>query len=356
MDPIDRETPDDDQEFLARLPSHPIAGPRSSSQVVVVAPPTLDGLFADLASAPPGWVWRGQSTFSWHLQTRLSRAFSELPPHADPAVSYDYIGLENKVIGFFKERARRATSTAPDDLDLLSWLATMQHYGAPTRLLDWSESPFVALWFACESIADEDSALWALNAYMCRREITGSLLPGGWDHLGVITHSTTDAEGATTTRTPALEVRHRDRENHFLRWAIRMRSKWPLPLVPFDSDPRMSAQQTVLACIGDLTEPVDQLLLRYDEWQSERAAEPPPGGYRLDTLSSLFPLTQPADLIRKFLIPRDWRLEALNRLGTMGIDASTLFPGLDGVGRETSMYLSRGRGTLREVITDTFGA
>jgi hypothetical protein len=39
----------------------------------------------------------------------------------------------------------------------------MQHYGLPTRLLDWSKSLLVALFFSTRSAVDEDGCVWALN-------------------------------------------------------------------------------------------------------------------------------------------------------------------------------------------------
>jgi len=242
----------------------------------------------------------------------------------------------------------------PDELDLLGWLSAMQHYGAPTRLLDWSASPFVALWFAYEHASETDACLWGLNSYLCRREINGTLLPGAWDHLGIQDTSVTDTDGNTSTRTPALEISQRDRENDYVRWSIKTKCRWPLPVIPIDLDARMTAQQTVLTCIGNLDQPTDQLLLSYEEWRQEEIQPPPPGGYAVGTDSTIWPLTQPADLLVKFLLPLEWRRDALQLLDRMGINAATLFPGLDGAGRQAGMYLQLGSNSARETITNSF--
>lgn len=355
-DPFDA---DEDAAFLSSLPADPFTGPRRQSRVFVRQPPNVETLILWLTTLRVPWIFRGQEKFRWRLSPRLAREFDALPPPAGEGASWDWIGLENRVISFFKERARRVLVTPPDDLDLVGWLALMQHYGAPTRLLDWTSSPFVALWFAYEAQREEPSALWALNAYLCRRGPSGSVFPGGWDHLGILQHSTTDAEGNTVTRVPALEVRQRDRENEFLRWSIRRKSRWPYPLIPFEPDARMAAQQTVLTAVGNLDEPVDAALLRFHEWQHETPLggdDPPPGGVRIGTDSTVWRLQEPADLLLKIALPNEWRADVLAILATMGIDASTLFPGLDGVGRETAQYLQGGQGSLRDVITDTFSA
>ena len=64
---------------------------------------------------------------------------------------------------FMIERKRLAPN-APGVYEQASWLALMQHYGLPTRLLDWSASPLVAPYFALAKEHDGDAALWALDA------------------------------------------------------------------------------------------------------------------------------------------------------------------------------------------------
>ncbi|MCT4660503.1 MAG: FRG domain-containing protein [Tissierellales bacterium] len=100
------------------------------------------------------WIYRGQSSADYKLKSSLARNKN--------LVSRD---VEKCLICKFNEKAHLYPEGRDYDCeDELETLALMQHYGAPTRLLDWSYSPFVALFFAINNTSsDKDAALYCLN-------------------------------------------------------------------------------------------------------------------------------------------------------------------------------------------------
>lgn len=72
----------------------------------------------------------------------------------------------------FQHIAPARDGGCPDKEEKLEWLALMQHNGLPTRLLDWSESPLVAAFFAVER-KEGDSAVWMLNPEKLNQKISG---------------------------------------------------------------------------------------------------------------------------------------------------------------------------------------
>lgn len=96
-----------------------------------------------------GSVWyRGQSDSSWKLLPGFYRLDS--PPS------------ESTLLKRFKQSAAMLLGRSPDCS--FDWLFLMQHYGVPTRLLDWSESPLVGLYFAVEDQDQTvDGSIWSLK-------------------------------------------------------------------------------------------------------------------------------------------------------------------------------------------------
>jgi hypothetical protein len=97
-------------------------------------------------------LFRGVADSSFELIPSIGRRKAQ-----DPKAHADY---ERMVFEDFKQRAYPFLSREPQgDVE---WLFLAQHYGIPTRLLDWTRSPLVALYFACEQFPDKECAVYKI--------------------------------------------------------------------------------------------------------------------------------------------------------------------------------------------------
>jgi FRG domain len=102
--------------------------------------------YIKLLSTESTW-FRGESKDYGHLIPKLYRGIE-----SDKIEKQ--LGNERK---YFLEFRRRARSLAPSisPSDTWAWYFLVQHYGGPTRLLDWTEDAAIALFFALDSNTDE---------------------------------------------------------------------------------------------------------------------------------------------------------------------------------------------------------
>lgn len=106
----------------------------------------------------PGEItwFRGQGKAGWPLVPSLARAPEQLK-------------AETALIKRFIQNAVPHLGDNPPKTDW-EWIFLMQHHRVPTRLLDWTEAPLVALYFAVTAHSDDDGALWCLNPLALNRE------------------------------------------------------------------------------------------------------------------------------------------------------------------------------------------
>ena len=69
---------------------------------------------------------------------------------------------EERILRIFKRKSIQFLDDVPDREDDFEWLALMQDHGAPTRLLDFTWSPYVAAFFALHN-ATKEAVIWACN-------------------------------------------------------------------------------------------------------------------------------------------------------------------------------------------------
>lgn len=111
-------------------------------------------------------VFRGQGCQAWPLISSFNRLISG----TDELIALQW--ERHSILRFRSEAHLYLPPTVmPPNLFKLSaldtyleWLMLMQHFGAPTRLLDWSQSPYVAIYFAVIDCSKDDAAVWYFDS------------------------------------------------------------------------------------------------------------------------------------------------------------------------------------------------
>jgi len=116
------------------------------------------------------FAFRGLSDASYRLETTLTR------------LGGDYSKLEHHLMRNFKKYAH---GRGVEDRSFWHWMSVAQHYGLPTRLLDWTYSPLIAMHFATANICkfDLDGVIWAVN-YVRTHELLPKVLRKKLDEEG----------------------------------------------------------------------------------------------------------------------------------------------------------------------------
>lgn len=257
------------------------------------------------------FLFRGQEDADWSLSTSIERAADRwnAPISMMP-------GAERNILAEFKRRAHHFVRAPPADNKGIEWLALIQHFGGPTRLLDISRSFYVAAFLAMEN-ADRDAAVWAFNRkWMLQRcaALLGEALDGTLIESNRLALDVCDPLVGTDGTTRAV-----------------------VPVEPFRMNERLAAQQ------GGFLFPTsgghrfaDNLAALLDEPAGTALL----GGSTEDFDpgdATLAPVEE--STILKVILPREIHTDAIINLEDMNVSSASLFGGLDGFARSLTRSL-----------------
>jgi FRG domain-containing protein len=236
-----------------------------------------DAFLEVVTSAPYShWAFRGERDERIPLYSSLSRYLQnfKVAPAAWP-------GQEERILRIFKRKAHQFLNQPPEPDDDFQWLALMQHHGAPTRLIDFTWSPYVAAFFALERTLG-DGVVWAMNP----ARIESSRAPK---------RTRMDPRAGANFQRYFLKGKHR---------VIWMGE-------PHTMNRRLIAQSGTFAVPGMLDLPLERILGDADQ----------------------------RDILAKIVLTNVVREEGMRELYRMNITYATLFPDLEGLAKSLAYEL-----------------
>lgn len=198
------------------------------------------------------------------------------------------LALETDALEEFRAQAHLhlAEANLPENrstTSLLDWWAVMQHHHAPTRLLDWTQSPYVAAYFAVETDPDKDGVIFIVD---------GNAAVEHFQHTRGSNHEVKNMELRSTSVLPLVSL-----------WRPSKRTE------------RFVAQQGYFSFALNV-------LHAHDDAFTNALTQPGAG----------------ADdgPLRRWIFPAQLKPEIIRQLRVMNIAPHSLFPGLDGLGRSVA--------------------
>ena len=245
----------------------------------------LDALYAGSWNPTLGrfrspYAFRGQTLTSENLSSGLLR------------LAAGRAGVERLELHLLRNFRKYAYQQGATD-SIWHWLALGQHRGLPTRLLDWTYSPFVALHFATDSLLNmnNDGVVWTINFVEANRSVPRRL------------KRIMAAEGSDTATVDMLGTLGTLRDFDRL-----SRTPFVIFLEPPSLDPRITNQLALFSLMSSASATLDEWLAKHPK------------------------------LVRRVIVPASLKWEIRDKLDQANVNERVLFAGLDGLSRWLTRY------------------
>jgi hypothetical protein len=240
------------------------------------------------------WCFRGQANSNWPLVPGLERLVLNRRRE-------NLRNVERVLLDRFKRQAHHYLPKTPEESAVIEWYALMQHWGVPTRLLDFTLSPYVALFFAlrerasgCAKCVPTHASVWAIH-HVCLQSLAKREL------------NIKRRVGGPEFRIALDRLVEQDTDRRFV-----------APIQPFLMNERLSVQQGMFLCPSTVKLPMDILFSQPEDFHM--FVDP-----QKKKIKDSF--------ARKLIIPIIERPTMLRELSRMNINSSSLCPGMDGYAR-----------------------
>lgn len=227
---------------------------------------------SDIQRFRSDFVFRGVANREFELASSLIR------------LGGDYKNLEKHLIRNFRKYAHRDIAMEPT---LWNWLSLAQHHGLPTRLLDWTYSPFVALHFATCDLDeyDKDGAIWCVDYVKIHKSLPTKLA------------FLLEKEGCNAFTTHLLN----EGADSLEKFDTLSKDVFALFFEPPSLDDRIVNQYALFSVLSSPTMKMGEWLKNHEEY------------------------------CQKIIIPKELKWEIRDKLDQANITERVLFPGLSGL-------------------------
>lgn len=240
------------------------------------------------------WIFRGHYPGE-PLKSSLERAVQYYPKKLK-----NMSEAEIRLVREFKRRYHQYSSDVPKDNDYLEWFSIMQHYGAPTRLVDFTYSIYAASYFALEHTCGKPFEVFAVDLSWAINECAKKF-PRDKDAEHFFKHLIGEEE--------------KERVDFIKYFMTPPLTNFVCPFNPFRLTERITIQKGLFLCPGNVDETFDNNLKSLPGWEKE-------------------------ENVVKFVLEfnEEEIIKAREHLFDLNITRATLFPGLEGFAKSLAIY------------------